>query len=463
MQNLFSEVSSLDQRTIQMFSLSEEVMMEHAALALEAQIRKRFTAGAAILIVCGGGNNGADGMALARLLRGEYRVTLHLPMGAGSPLAQKQLLRCEALGLCTAPIEEGYDVIVDALFGSGLNRPLESSAISVLTRMNSLNGFKIACDVPSGLLPDGTHDLHAFDADLTVTMGALKRSLFSDDAKEITGEIVVANLGIPREHYEIPSRWKLLDRDDLSLPRRIRCSSHKGSFGHLTVVCGEKTGAAVIAGSAALRFGAGLVSLISNENVHIPYELMQSHSLPATTTAIAVGMGLGSEFGDDELDIILDHDHPIVLDADIFYHPMFIRLLKRNRVVLTPHPKEFTRILRITGIADIDVSELQRDRFTYAEKFCAAYPHTVLLLKGSNVIVGQNDMFYVNPHGTVALAKGGSGDVLGGLVGALLAQGFSPLDAAIQGTLAHAIASQSFEMNNYALTPFDLIERIAAL
>lgn len=462
MQNLYTEVSSLDRRCVDLYALSEEVMMEHAASAIAGLIRERIAPGASILILCGSGNNGADGLALVRLLEGSYRVSHTLPLGASSPLCRLQQERLEKLGLHPAPIPHSCDVIVDALFGSGLSRPLSGDSAAILDRVNAMEGVKIACDVPSGLFSDG-RDPHAFVADVTVTMGGLKRGLFSDSAKEVAGEIITADLGIPRSCYELPSHWQLLERDDLRLPIRTRISSHKGSFGHLAVVCGEKTGASVIAASAALRFGAGLVSLISNENVSIPYELMQSHSLPPTTTAIALGMGLGVEFCDDELDAILHNDLPLVLDADIFYHPMFLELLRRDRIVLTPHPKEFTQILKACRIADIDVATLQNDRFSHVERFCAAYPNAVLLLKGSNVIIGHHDRFFINPHGTVALAKGGSGDVLSGLIAALLAQGYDPLDAALHASLAHVLAAQKRGGNNYALTPFDLIESIGTL
>lgn len=463
MQNLYTEVSSLDQRCVSKFALSEEVMMEHAASAMEHIIRERFAAGRTILIVCGSGNNGADGLALARLLEGDYPVTVHLPFGAGSPLCRIQYERLEKLGTKHSDIHGEYDVVVDALFGSGLSRPLGPTAIEVLDKVNALKGEKIACDLPSGLYADGTLDPHIFRADITVTMGGLKRALFSDAAKEVAGEIVVANLGVHRSRYETLSPWQMLEQSDLSLPTRSRISAHKGTYGHLAVVCGEKIGASVIAASAALRFGTGLVSVISNENVTIPYELMQSHSLPPTATAIALGMGLGSEFCDDELAQLLDNAHPLVLDADIFAHPMFPKLLERSSIVLTPHPKEFTQILGACGIADIDVHTLQNDRFAYAEQFCSAYPNAVLVLKGSNVIIGAKERFYINPHGTIALAKGGSGDVLSGLIGALLAQGYTPLDAAVQGSLAHTFAAQQSDKNNYALTPFDLIERICTL
>lgn len=463
MQNLYTEVSTLDQRCCAKFSLSEEIMMEHAASAMERIIRQRFAPGSTLLLICGSGNNGADGLVLARLLEGDYGITVHLPFGASSPLCRLQRERLETLGIKNSDIAGEYDVIVDALFGSGLSRPLGPTATELLDNVNALKSTKIACDLPSGLRADGTLDPHIFCADITVTMGGLKRALFSDAAKEIAGKIVVAHLGVHRSRYEIPSSWQLLEDSDLRLPIRDRVSAHKGTYGHLSLVCGEKIGASVIAASAALRFGTGLVSLISNENVILPYELMQSHSLPSTTTAIALGMGLGVEFCDNELAQLLDNTHPLVLDADIFAHPMFPKLLERNGIVLTPHPKEFTQILRVCGLADIDVPTLQNNRFSYAEQFCAAYPDAVLVLKGANVIIGHHMEFFINPHGTVALAKGGSGDVLSGLIGALLAQGYTPLNAAVHGSLAHTLAALKFDKNNYALTPYDIIDGVAAL
>ncbi len=463
MQNLFVEVSSLDSRATEKFGLSSEVMMEHAAIALNRTIREKFALGSSVLIVCGSGNNGADGLALARLLDGAYDVIVHLPCDPTSSLGKLQLKRLEKIGIKRERLPKHADVIVDAFFGSGLNRPLDESTNTVLETLNSMNGFKIACDLPSGLFADGTLNVQTFKANLTVTMGALKRCMFSDAAKEVIGEIIVADLGIHHSHYEIPSQWHLLEPDDLRLPIRTISTAHKGSYGHLAVVCGEKIGASVIAGSAALRFGAGLVSLISNENVTLPYELMQSHSLPTSTTAIALGMGLGAEFCDNELSTLLDNIHPLVLDADIFAHSLFLELLKRPNIVLTPHPKEFIQILRVCELADIDTQTLQNDRFTYAQAFCSTFPNAVLVLKGANVIIGRNQDFFINPHGTVALAKGGSGDVLSGLIGALLAQGYDPLKSALQGSLAHAIASQKISKNNYAMTPFDLIESITTL
>lgn len=463
MQNLYEEVGSLDRRCCERYALSEALLMEHAAEAMASEIRRRFAAGSRVAVVCGAGNNGADGMALARLLQGAYEVTMAVPFGAKSPMAVLQLECSGRIGLEASPLPERCDVLVDALFGSGLSRPLEEEALTLLRRMNALGAFKIACDMPSGLRADGTVDVLSFKAELTVTMGALKRGMFSDAAKERVGEIVVADLGVGRSLYETESAWKLLDRGDLCLPYRTAADVHKGSFGHLGVVCGEKQGAAVIAGSAALRFGAGLVTLLCNEPVNAPYELMQSHLLPSTVNAVALGMGLGQEFSEVELQAFLRTEQPLLLDADIFAHPLLPELLKRDQIVLTPHPREFTTLLHRTGIASIGTAELQRERFRYAEAFCRAYPNTVLLLKGANVIIGQGERFFVNPHGSSVLAKGGSGDVLGGLVGALLAQGYTPLNAALHASLAHTEAAGSFEGSSYALTPNDLIEGVCRL
>ncbi len=463
MQNLYTEVSTLDQRCSRTFDLPEELMMEHAAMSLAQTIRTRFPAEQSVLIVCGGGNNGADGLALARLLEGSYDVSVYLANEPTSTLALLQLKRLETLGLKPVRVLKNSSVIVDALYGSGLNRPLDPKTSTLIETLNSMIGTKIACDLPSGLHGDGTCDDSVFKADITITMGALKRGMFSDSAKEFVGEIIVADLGVHHDHYETPSSWHLLEESDIRLPHRTKVSGHKGTYGHLAVVCGEHTGAAILCASAALRFGTGLVSLVSNENISIPHELMQSHNLPSTTSAVAIGMGLGAEFDDDELSRLYNNNHPLILDADIFAHPLFLNLLERPNIILTPHPKEFTTILRSTKLADIETCELQNNRFKYVELFCTRYPNVTLLLKGANVIIGRNGEFFINPHGSVILAKGGSGDVLCGLIGALLAQGYDPLKSAIQGSLAHTLAGSKVSKNNYALTPLDLIESVTTL
>jgi hydroxyethylthiazole kinase-like uncharacterized protein yjeF len=463
MQNLYNEVASLDRRCYEQFKLSEDILMEHAANGMADYIHSHYSDDKKIIIICGAGNNGADGIALGRLLHIGYDVSLLLPFGAKSEMAKLQLLRSKALHVKIIEYLEPCDILVDALFGSGFSRTFDKKTQNLLGKMNTMDAVKIACDMPSGLHLDGTLEDSSFIADITLTMGALKRGMYSDKAKEIIGEIHVLDLGISRHIYELESAWQLLDCDDLNLPYRHSQNSHKGSYGHLSVICGEKEGAAIIAGASALRFGAGLVTLVSNENVNIPYELMQSHLLPSNTSAIAVGMGLGQEFSENELFDFLNNELPLILDADIFSHPMLLLLLKRKNTILTPHPKEFITLYKACGLGEISIESLQDSRFEYVENFCKAYPHITLLLKGANVIIAEDKQFFINPHGSNILSKGGSGDVLAGIIGALLAQGSATLDAAINGSLAHTKAAQNLTCNTYAMTPNDLIESLKSL
>jgi len=464
MQNLFEEVASLDARCYSEYGLSEDILMEHAADGMADHIRKNHALNSSVLIICGAGNNGADGMVLARLLHRDYDVHVLLPYGAKSQMALLQLRRLEAIeARFTTDTDRAYDVVVDALFGSGFNREFDVKMQKLLKRMNDLSAVKIACDIPTGVHLDGSVEVGSFVADITLSMGALKRGMFSDEAKGYVGEIEVIDLGVSRQLYERSSNWKLLEAKDLTLPHRHVQNTHKGSYGHLGVICGEKSGAAVMSGLSALRFGAGLVTLLSNTQEQIPHALMQLHLLPETTTAIALGMGLGTEFSNEELLSLLDNAYPLLLDADIFAHGLFLTLLSRKNIVITPHPKEFTTILKVCGLADISVATLQKERFKFVEQFSQAYPDVTLLLKGANVIIVQNNSFFVNPLGSNILAKGGSGDVLAGLIASLLAQGSSPLEAAIQGSLAHTKAASSLTLNSYAMTPDDLIAAVAHL
>ncbi|MDD3443734.1 MAG: NAD(P)H-hydrate dehydratase, partial [Sulfurimonas denitrificans] len=269
--------------------------------------------------------------------------------------------------------------------------------------------------------------------------------------------------GICRDIYERSSNWNLLDLQDLKLPHRFKKDSHKGSYGHLAVISGQMGGASIMSAMSALRFGSGLVTLVGFEKIEIPHSIMYSHAVPKNTTALALGMGLGAEFSKAELTKFLSNSLPLVADADIFGMQIVLDILKRESVVITPHVKEFISLLKIADIAEISVDELQKNRFMYVEMFCKAYPKVTLLLKGANVIIAKEDDFYVNPHGTQALAKGGSGDVLSGLIGALLAQGYSCIEAAIHGSLAHTKLALLYEGADFSLTPDDLIDAIGKL
>lgn len=462
MQNLFYEVDSLDQQCYEKYHLSEDILMEHAANGIASYIRKNHSDLNSVLIVCGTGNNGADGITLARLLHKNYEIRLYLHKEPSSKIGKLQLQRALALGLKPITALQDSDIIVDALFGSGLNREINQETASLLEQLNIFKGIKIACDMPSGLNKEGHLFKHAFIADLTLTMGALKRGLYSDKAKENVGEIHQLDLGLARELYEHPSNWKLLDTSDLKPPFRNKKSTHKGSFGHLSVIHGEKEGAALIAALSATSYGAGLLTLVGEHITSLDYTLMQDEKLPLNTTAIACGMGLGKNFQRDRLSQLLCHEIPMVLDADIFYHSIFLDLIHK-KMIITPHPKEFIHILKILNLAEISTAQLQDNRFKYAELFTLKFPHITLILKGANTIISSENKFYINPHGSAVLAKGGSGDILAGLCGALLAQGYSCLDAAIQASLAQTISASRVNKNSYSLTAKDIIKGLSCL
>ena len=454
MQKIFDEVASLDKRCYEEFFLSEDVLMEHAANGMAEYIRNNFIKNSTITIVCGSGNNGADGITLARLLHGDFDVSLFYAKKPTSKMALLQAKRAQSIGVKESKELQDSDVLVDAIVGTGFSGEFSEELKNLINKMNSIDAFKIACDIPSG---------YKFTADVTLTMGALKKGMFLDKAKESVGEIKVLDLGISRDIYEKQSNWNVLDLNDLKLPHRVKKDSHKGSYGHLAVVSGEMCGAGIMSALSALRFGSGIVTLVGFEKIEIPHSLIYSHKLPKNTTALAIGMGLGAEFSTLELEKFLDNTLPLIADADIFYMQIILEILKRENVVLTPHAKEFASLLKITNIADITTKEVQKNRFKYVEKFCKVFPNVTLLLKGANIIIAKESAFYINPHGTSVLAKGGSGDVLSGLIGALLAQGHQPLDAAINASLAHTKTALDYRGADFSLTPDDLINGICRL
>ena len=458
MLNIYKEVSTLDKRAYKKFSLSEELLMEHAALSISKYIKTNFPKKTSVHIVCGTGNNGADGLACVRLLDG-YDVSFSTPFGVKSEMAKLHYKRLELLGFKCKNSFFDSEVIVDAIFGTGLNKELNQETKELIDQINKTNSFIISCDTPSGL--SQTQHKTCVDADVTITMGAYKEFMFEDYSKDFLGEHYVADLGLAKELYQTQTDVKLLELEDLKLPLRDKQNTYKGSFGHLSVLSGEKSGASIISSLAAFNFGVGLVTMITKKNLNnIPYEIMSSNSLATNTSAIALGMGLGEEYSTNDLEKILDNTFPLVLDADIFYKDIILKLLSRENVVITPHPKEFIHLLKVTNIANINIDELQSKRFYYVKEFSKTYPHLVLLLKGANVLIAKDKKIYVNPHGSSKLAKGGSGDVLSGLIGSLLAQGYNILDASINASLTHTLLAKSYKGANFSMTPTDLITKL---
>jgi len=465
MQKVFKNCYDLDKNCYENYGLTEEILMEHAASGMAEHIRQNFAKHSTVLIVSGTGNNGADGTVLARQLHGEYEIRLCLPFGVKSSMAKIQLERAKKLGVPMVDILEDADVIVDALLGAGLNKPLDDDMIHIVQQLNSFKGYKVACDIPTGVSSEG-HMPIAFKSDVTVTMGARKEALYLDENKDAVGNIVCVDLGVSSAMYETQVQSYVLEKSDLKLPSRTKQNSHKGNFGHAAIFCGEKEGAGIIAAMASASFGAGLTTLVVHEQISPPPYLMHSTVVPDNATALAIGMGLGGHFESEFLQKYVLHSHlPILLDADAFLSAELLSVLeqKDREIVITPHPKEFTIMWKILTGEELSVTEVQSRRFEMVRRFNAKYPHVTLLLKGANTLIMQEEQLYINPLGGAKLSKGGSGDVLSGLIVSLLAQGYTGQEAAIQGSLALVMATTHYKGASYAMLPTDIIDEVRKL
>ncbi|NHA61372.1 NAD(P)H-hydrate dehydratase [Helicobacter pylori] len=466
MLSVYEKVNALDKRAIEELFLSEDILMENAAMALERAVLQNASLGAKVIILCGSGDNGGDGYALARRLMGRFRVLVFEMKLAKSPMCQLQKERAKKAGVAIKTYEENAlnqnlecDVLIDCVVGSnfkgGLEPFLDFESLSQKAR------FKIACDIPSGIDSKGRVDKRAFKADMTISMGAIKSCLLSDRAKDYVGELKVGHLGVFNPIYEIPTDTFLLEKSDLKLPLRDRKNAHKGDYGHAHVLLGKHSGAGLLSAISALSFGSGVVSVQALEceitSNNKPLELVFCENFPKKLSAFALGMGLEGLPKDFKKWLGLA---PCVLDAGVFYHKEVLQALEKE-VILTPHPKEFLSLLKLVGI-NISMLELLDNKLEIVRDFSQKYPKVVLLLKGANTLIAHQGRVFINNLGSVALAKAGSGDVLAGLIVSLLSQNYTPLDAAINASLAHALAGLEFK-NNYALTPLDLIEKIKRL
>ncbi|WQV64313.1 NAD(P)H-hydrate dehydratase [Helicobacter pylori] len=464
MLSVYEKVDALDKRALEEWLLSEDILMENAAMALERAVLKNASLGAKVIILCGSGDNGGDGYALARRLIGRFRVLVFEMKLAKSPMCQLQKERAKKVGVVIKTWEDNHeylecDVLVDCVVGSAFKGELEP--FLDFESLSQKARFKIACDIPSGIDSKGRVDKRAFKADMTISMGTIKSCLLSDRAKDYVGELKVGHLGVFNPIYEIPTDTFLLEKSDLKLPLRDKKNAHKGDYGHAHVLLGKHSGAGLLSAISALSFGSGVVSVQALEceitSNNKPLELVFCENFPNPLSAFALGMGLENIPKDFNRWLELA---PCVLDAGVFYHKEVLQALEKE-VILTPHPKEFLSLLKLVGI-NISMLELLDNKLEIARDFSQKYPKVVLLLKGANTLIAHQGRIFINTLGSVALAKAGSGDVLAGLIVSLLSQNYTPLDAAINASLAHALAGLEFK-NNYALTPLDLIEKIKRL
>lgn len=486
MKSVYTDSARPENETKSRCRFKEGIMMENAASALESAVLKCGDA-LSVLVLCGGGNNGGDGLALARRLFGRCDVSVLLTEMPQTDEARAQYETAKAVGVpfldTSTPLSD-YTVFVDCIFGTGFHGKLPPDILTLIQNVNSANGIKIACDIPSGIDKNGCiltrtdSDFPiAFCADKTITMGALKTALFSDEAKDFVGTIEKADLGVSAAIFEKNSNPDayLLEECDILLPHRTQKSAHKGMFGHTAVVAGEKTGAAIIAGTAALQFGTGLVTCVfsekdnSDEKFLMSPELMTSRSFPEKTAAVLLGSGLGIDRKNTVLDtvsFICNMKEPAaVFDADFFSYPECCEILEtlnaleNARILITPHPKELCSLVNTCFRETNDVLSVAQHRFEFVRRWSSRFPNIVLVAKGANTFIAKNSELFICNRGTNALAKAGSGDVLAGMCAALLSQKYSALDAAKTAVFAHASAAADFT-SDYSLTPFSLIEKL---
>lgn len=463
------EMKLCDENTMRRRGMLSAVLMERAALATMQEIVKRYpNPMTKVLVVCGSGNNGGDGVAVARLLylKG-YNVTIYFAGNRekATEETKRQMFIAEQYGV---KISDEYpkdivDVIVDALFGIGLSREVTGKYAEILQKMTEQDGYKVAVDIASGISADtGAVMGTAFAADLTVTFGFIKAGQLLYPGTEYTGELKVADIGIDEQSlYEIKPDLKMLEISDLNrLPRRVN-RSNKGSYGKLLILAGSKqmAGAAVFAAKSAYRMGCGLVRVATvEENRMILQEQVPEAVLAVYNNgtdvvefvetqlhwadAVVAGPGIGqSDLSERMLYELLKRIQvPCLCDADalnlLSKHPDWWKLVQ-SPLVITPHLGEMARL---TGQPITEI----RDRLVQtAQEFAMEHQITVVLKDARTITAQPDGQSYINVSGNHGMATAGAGDVLSGVVGALLAQKLDMHLAAALGVFIHGLAGDA--------------------
>ncbi len=500
------EMKQVEQYTAK-YGLSYQRMMENAGSACARNIRniveKDNISKKSAVIVCGKGNNGGDGFVVARKLsENGYNVCVILAAGyPDSPEATYMYKLVIDSSIATVWYDadrlkalqtiKNADIIVDAVFGFSFYGTISDELRYLFGEMSNANGVKFAIDVPSGVYCDSGYNAEGcFKADYTIAISALKPAHIIHPATDFCGDIIIANIGIPEESYNlVKDSLFTYNKTEVShlFPQRS-ADANKGSFGHLLCICGSRNmpGAPVLCASAALRSGAGLVTVAFPKSAYLPIatKLTEALLMPLDETdegtlssacleklipalskydAIVIGPGLGAT---DETKavveaVIQNSKVPVIIDADgINVVAKNIGILQNAQcdLVLTPHPKEMSRL---TGSP---TEIIQSDRVAFARKF-SEENGVYLVLKGSNTVVTVPDSkrTYVNASGNNGLAKGGSGDVLAGLIGGFAVQNFELADALTAAVYIHGHTADivADNLSSMGMLPSDVVNELA--
>lgn len=495
-----AEMRAIDVRAISDFGISGTTLMENAGKRIFQTMERVLypLAGRRVLVVCGRGNNGGDGFVTARLLL-QHGVLVscgllgELAGLTGDAHAAAQRLESAGLAIQQIATEEQFrrllsrhDTVVDAIFGTGLNSSPRGLAAAAISAINDSGATVIAADIPSGIDSDtGAAYEPAVRAHHTVTMGLAKLGLWLYPGRSLSGQIHLAEIGFPADLTGTAGNAFLVEKSDIRslLPPRPP-HGHKGTFGTALIVAGSGnySGAACLCALASVRAGAGLVRLAIPQSLGPevtaaalePVKLLLPetdtrtisaaaldvilHAM-ATADAIAVGPGLSTEPEVSSLlqELIPRLNRPAVIDADAINAlagaPELLRRLP-ERTVITPHPGEMARLLKIPA------AEVNRSRVEIARRFATEY-HSVVVLKGAATVIASADgRVFINPTGNNGLGSGGTGDILTGLIAGFLAQKSTELNAAIAAVFLHGLAADigAAALTPYCLSAHDLLE-----
>ncbi len=461
-------VRRLDQQAIEGAQIPGLELMRRAGGATWRFLRQRWPEARAITVYCGPGNNGGDGFVVARLAAaGGMKVQTCL-LGEAHQL-KGDAARCyqdfSAAGLeltdCSDTGLSDGDGVVDALYGTGLSRPVEGEGAELIKAMNRHPGFRLCVDIPSGLHADnGKIQGHAVAADVTVTFIGMKQGLLTGDGRQLCGELVFEDLAVPADIFKQVNAdaWRIAMSDLEGLLGARDRGAHKGRYGHVLVVGGDSgyAGAPVLCARAALRTGAGLVTVASRpEHLALTNGISQElmfrgireagdlQTLLSVASVVAIGPGLGqSDWSAGLLESVLAGPvERLVLDADALNllagSPDLLAAFKARGadVVCTPHPGEAARLLAT------DVRTVESDRFAACQDLQQQLDAVVVLKGAGSLIKAPGEPPLLCAAGNPGMASGGMGDILSGVIAALMAQGLNPEQAAAAGCVVHATAA----------------------
>lgn len=478
-----------DNYTIKQVGIPSLVLMERAALEMVRCMHKNNIDLSRTLVVCGSGNNGGDGFAVARILTEEGYQADILFVGNESSMSsecavQKQIAENSNLTVFTEFPSEEYTVIVDAVFGVGLSREISGKYKEVIEWMNHRQCGKVAADIPSGVSARTGKILGtAFQADLTVSMACVKAGCELYPGKSFAGKTEAVSIGIDTAYFKNDNEVCVTcDIDDIPqmLPVR-KPDSHKGTYGKILMITGTEgmAGAAYLSARAAYTVGAGLVQIYTaKENRAVLQELLpeaiiscytefdmsELNSLMNWADVICIGCGLGkSEVSEKILYHTVEYsEKPLIIDADgLNLLSKNMELLKNVKVpvTVTPHMMEMSRMTKKS------VKEIEEDRIWSAEDFARSYPVVCVMKDSRTMVAGKGHHPFINLAGNSAMAKAGSGDVLAGVITGLAAQGMDEYNSAVLGVYLHACGGDKAKdlKGSYSVLAGDLIEGIGRI